>query len=92
MRLHSLIYAASLGVPMVPIVYQDKVAGLAQMLGAQSVYVDTMDAAALWRLILAALNGQDGGRARALCQQMREREQQNALLFAELMREGEQAK
>lgn len=92
MRLHSLIYAASLGVPMVPIVYQDKVAGLAQMLGAQSVHVDTMDAAALWRLILAALNGQDGGRARALCQQMREREQQNALLFAELMREGEQAK
>ena len=56
------------------------------------MHVDTMDAAALWRLILAALNGQDGGRARALCQQMREREQQNALLFAELMREGEQAK
>ena len=92
MRLHSLIYAASLAVPMVPIVYQDKVEGLVQMLGAQSVHVDTMDTAALWRLILAALDGQNAQRASALCQQMRERERQNICLFAKLMREGEQSK
>lgn len=92
MRLHSLIYAANLGIPMVPIVYQEKVQGLAQMLGAQSVHVDTMDEKALWRLILAALDGQNAQRASALCQQMREREQQNICLFAKLMREGEQSK
>ena len=92
MRLHSLIYAANLGIPMVPIVYQEKVQGLAQMLGAPFVHVDTMDEKALWRLILAALDGQNAQRASALCQQMREREQQNARLFAELMREGEQGK
>lgn len=92
MRLHSLIYAASLAVPMVPIVYQDKVEGLVQMLGAQSVHVDTMDTAALWRLILAALDGQNAQRASALCQQMRERKRQNICLFAKLMREGEQSK
>lgn len=92
MRLHSLIYAANLGIPMVPIVYQDKVAGLAQMLGAQSVHVDTMDTAALWRLILAALDTPSTQRAGMLCQQMRERERQNICLFAKLMREGEQSK
>lgn len=92
MRLHSLIYAASLAVPMVPIVYQDKVEGLVQMLGAQSVHVDTMDTAALWRLILAALDAPSTQRAGMLCQQMRERERQNICLFAKLMREGEQSK
>ena len=92
MRLHSLIYAANLGIAMVPIVYQDKVQGLAQMLGAPFVHVDTMDEKALWRLILAALDGQTPSAPEPLCQQMREREQQNARLFAELMREGEQGK
>ena len=87
MRLHSLIYAADLGVPMVPIVYQDKVAGLAQMLGAEAVHVDTMDADALWRLAQAALEGR-AKTAGAL--QMQEKEQQNARLFAELMQKGEQ--
>lgn len=87
MRLHSLIYAADLGIPMVPIVYQDKVAGLAQMLGAEAVHVDTMDADALWRLAQAALEGRPNPEA-AL--QMQERERQNARLFAELMRKGEQ--
>lgn len=87
MRLHSLIYAADLGVPMVPIVYQDKVAGLAQMLGAEAVHVDTMDADALWRLVQPALDGQ-AETAGAL--QMQEKEQQNARLFAELMQKGEQ--
>lgn len=87
MRLHSLIYAADLGVPMVPIVYQDKVAGLAQMLGAEAVHVDTMDADALWRLVQPAL---DGRAETAGALQMREKEQQNARLFAELMQKGEQ--
>jgi len=87
MRLHSLIYAADLGVPMVPIVYQDKVAGLAQMLGAEAVHVDTMDADALWRLVQPAL---DGRAETAGALQMQEKEQQNARLFAELMQKGEQ--
>lgn len=87
MRLHSLIYAADLGVPMVPIVYQDKVAGLAQMLGAEAVHVDTMDADALWQLVQPAL---DGRAETAGALQMREKEQQNARLFAELMQKGEQ--
>ena len=73
MRLHSLIYAADLGVPMVPIVYQDKVAGLAQMLGAEAVHVDTMDADALWRLVQPAL---DGRAKTAGALQMQEKEQQ----------------
>ncbi len=72
---------------MVPIVYQDKVAGLAQMLGAEAVHVDTMDADALWRLVQPALDGRPNPEA-AL--QMQERERQNARLFAELMRKGEQ--
>lgn len=87
MRLHSLIYAADLGVPMVPIVYQDKVAGLAQMLGAEAVHVDTMDADALWRLVQPAL---DGRAETAGALQMQEKEQQNARLFVELMQKGEQ--
>jgi len=87
MRLHSLIYAADLGVPMVPIVYQDKVAGLAQMLGAEAVHVDTMDADALWRLVQPAL---DGRAETAGALQMQEKEQQNARLFSELMQKGEQ--
>lgn len=87
MRLHSLIYAAGLGVPMVPIVYQDKVDGLAQMLGAEAVHVDTMDADALWRLVQPAL---DGRAKTAGALQMQEKEQQNARLFAELMQKGEQ--
>lgn len=87
MRLHSLIYAADLGVPMVPIVYQDKVAGLAQMLSAEAVHVDTMDADALWRLVQPAL---DGRAEMAGALQMQEKEQQNARLFAELMQKGEQ--
>ena len=87
MRLHSLIYAADLGIPMAPIVYQDKVAGLAQMLGAEAVHVDTMDADALWRLVQPAL---DGRAKTAGALQMQEKEQQNARLFAELMQKGEQ--
>lgn len=65
MRLHALIFAASQGVPVVPIAYDRKVAALAQELGDDApLSADGLDARALAARITAVAEDRAGRRER----------------------------
>jgi polysaccharide pyruvyl transferase CsaB len=88
MRLHALIFAASQGVPIVPIAYDRKVAALAQELGDDvPLAADGLDARALGARIEAAVQDASGrrDRLRRVAAALRERAALSAALAIELL-------
>lgn len=91
MRLHALVFAASHGVPLVGVAYDQKVSSFLDMVG-QDLHVDLADATAdrLCRLIDAAVGrvGNDG-LLTAGVERLRELEHNNSTCAAQLLSETE---
>ncbi len=87
MRLHALIFAASEGVPFVPVAYDPKVASFAAMTGQPSLDVTTLDADALSAAIVSAWNERAERRAHlARCaEQMKRQALESGRIAADLL-------
>lgn len=61
MRLHSIIYALTNGVPTIPIIYQDKVAGIVKManLSDFQINIDQIDSSRLIKSVTKILSNRD---------------------------------
>ena len=88
MRLHALIFAASQGVPIVPVAYDRKVAALAEELGEDApLPADGLDARALEGRIEAVASDRSGrrDRLRRVAAALRERAALSPVLAVELL-------
>ena len=85
MRLHTLIFAAGQGVPMIGIVYDPKVSGFLDYLGQERyVSLSELEAGALRRMIDEALA--ENGRYAARIRQLRELAGENEALARRLLK------
>ena len=85
MRLHTLIFAAGQGVPMIGIVYDPKVSGFLDYLGQERyVSLSELEAGALRRMIDEALA--ENGRYAERIRQLRELAGENEALARRLLK------
>ena len=88
MRLHSLIYAVSRGVPAIGLVYDPKISGVMDYMGKKERFdVRTVTKEELCRAaehLLSEKDGDDGQQLAAL----RKKAEENAVLAAELLAEN----
>lgn len=86
MRLHTLVFAAGLGIPMVGVVYDPKVSGFLDDLGQHHYTpLEQADATTLCRLIEEALH--DEGNSSENVQRLRKLAEENKNLAATLLKE-----